>query len=179
MCTLGSVHITFLLCKLHWLALCFWLQFRMLIMTYNILHYMILDYFRDCLSLAISTLPVRSDRTNNALGSCLLSNAIWWAQGKCYSYHGTCPLNHHHPEDQTVSQTLMAFHALLVLSPGMRIWVSGKVCIMGKLMVDGSSCYISATDCSLVWCFILFLHCSYKLQIAEEIILNRHRINFH
>lgn len=45
MCTLGSVHITFLLCKLHWLALCFWIQFKMLIMTYNILHDMILDYF--------------------------------------------------------------------------------------------------------------------------------------
>lgn len=49
MCTSRSADVTPLLCELQWPQVCFWVQFRVLLMTYKVLHGMGLDYLRGCL----------------------------------------------------------------------------------------------------------------------------------
>lgn len=56
------VNVIALLSELHWLLLCFWVQFKVLIWAFKVLQGTGLDYLRDCPSPFTSACPIRSGR---------------------------------------------------------------------------------------------------------------------
>ena len=53
-------HITPLLCELHWLPVCFWVQFKVLVITFKALHGMGPGYLKDRLVPIRSTCPTQA-----------------------------------------------------------------------------------------------------------------------
>lgn len=93
--TSRTVHVTSLLHQLRWLTVCFWAQFKMLVLTFKSLPDMKTEYLRDCLFLVISACPIRFVRE----GMLLVPSVIFHrSQEICSLYpghppYGTSPWN--------------------------------------------------------------------------------------
>lgn len=74
-------HLTPLLCKLHWLWVCFYVQFKVGFIAFKVLYGLGPGYLKNPLTPMWLACLTRSSR-NSLCRSCWPSNSGWWGQGE-------------------------------------------------------------------------------------------------
>lgn len=102
--------------KLHWMAVCFRLQFNILIIIFKTLNGTGPGYLQYCLPLITSVCPTQSSREGK-LWTPSANNADWWGPGTEFSLPLPLSCGTYAPQKGEVGPTLLTFWK------GMKTWL--------------------------------------------------------